>query len=301
MTPRNSVKLWPLFLFVFVCTLSVVIITTKGVLARDLADIRAAGTLRHLGVPYAGFIISKDQGLDVEIMQAFAKHLGVDYEFIATDWVNAIQSLTGKNFTIEGSGVAVTGETPVTGDVLATGLTILGWRKALLNFSSPTFPTQVWLVVRADSSLTPIVPTGDTNKDITLTREKLIGLSVLHKAGTCLDPRLFNLDAAGAKGSEFPGSLNDLAPAVIIGDAEATLLDVPDAMVALQKYPGKIKIIGPLSSEQEMAVGFAKDQPELLAQFNTFFADFKRSGRLAELVNRYYPMLNRYYPAYFAN
>lgn len=268
---------------------------------RDLAEIRAEGALRHLGVPYAGFIIGPNQGLDVEIMQAFANHLGVRYEFVPTDWTTAIPSLTGKTFTIEGDSVQITGDAAVMGDVLATGLTILPWRKTILNFSAPTFPTQVWLVVSAKSPITPITPTGDLAKDIQLTHEKFKDQEVLCKSGTCLDPRLFNLAAVGARGKEFPGSLNDLAPAVIMGEAGATLLDVPDAMVALQKFPGRIKIIGPLGLEQEMAVGFAKDQPELLAEFNRFFAEFKHSGRLLELVNKYYPMIHRYYPTFFAN
>ena len=269
--------------------------------SRDLAEIRAAGTLRHLGVPYAGFIIGPEQGLDVALMQAFARHLGVGYAFVPTDWDKAIPSLTGKTFSIEGNGAAITGTAPVLGDVLATGLTILAWRKALLDFSAPTFPTQVWLVVRSDSPLTPIKPTGDLAQDIALTREQLRDREVLSKSGTCLDPRLFNLGPLGVTGREFTGSLNDLAPAVIMGEAGATLLDVPDAMIALQKYPGRIKIIGPLGPEQEMAVGFAKDQPELLAEFNRFFAEFKRSGGYVELVNRYYPLIHRYYPAFFAN
>jgi len=268
--------------------------------ARDLAEVRASGSLRHLGVLYAGFISGPDQGLDVELMRAFARHLGVRHELVETDWDHALPDLTGKTFAIEGQGVRLTGEAPERGDVLATGLTILEWRKALLNFSTPTFPTQVWLVVRSDSPITPIAPTGDLARDIALTREKLKERTVLCKSGTCLDPRLFDLERSGARGREFTGSLNDLAPAVIMGDAEATLLDVPDAVMALQKFPGKIKIIGPLGPEQMMAVGFRKDQPELLAEFNRFLEGFKASGQYMALVDKHYPLIHRFFPAFFA-
>lgn len=280
--------------------LTLLTLGSQPILAGDLPEIKAAGVLRHLGVPYAGFIIGPDQGLDVDVMKAFAAHLGVAYQFVPTDWATAIPDLIGKTFTVSSPDVTFTGETETRGDVLATGLTILPWRQKILDYSEPTFPTQVWLVVRADSPMTPIVPSGDLDQDIALTREKIRGMAVLCKSGTCLDPRLFDLGSIEAQGVDFPGSLNDLAPAVILGEAQATLLDVPDAVIALQKFPGKIKIIGPITPHQEMAVGFRRDQPELRAEFNRFFTDFKQSGQYLELVNRYYPLIHRYYPDFFA-
>ena len=55
--------------------------------ARDLADVKADGVLRHIGIPYANFVIIYKEGhktvvngFDVELMKGFAKHLGVKYE-----------------------------------------------------------------------------------------------------------------------------------------------------------------------------------------------------------------------------
>nr|MBP8266208.1 hypothetical protein [Zoogloea sp.] len=42
-------------------------------LADDLQDIRARGVLRHLGIPYANFVTGSGDGLDVEIVQRFAR------------------------------------------------------------------------------------------------------------------------------------------------------------------------------------------------------------------------------------
>jgi len=279
--------------------LGIVLLVVGSVHARNLAEIRTSGVLRHLGVPYAGFVTGEGRGLDAEMMKAFAAHLGVRYEFVSTDWPSAIPDLIGKTFVIEGSSTTFTGETPVRGDVLASGLTVLPWRETLLSYSTPTFPTQVWLVVRADSPVEPIVPSGDTAADITMTRARLRDMKVLCKSGTCLDPRLFDLDTAGASGTDFPGSLNDLAPAVILGDAQATLLDVPDAVMALQKFPGKIKVIGPLTVEQRMAVAFRKDQPELLAEFNRFLDAYVQSGAYLVEVNKHYPLIHRFFPEFF--
>ena len=44
---------------------------------RDLSQIKAAGVLRHLGVPYANFVTGSGDDLDVELMQLFAKRTGL--------------------------------------------------------------------------------------------------------------------------------------------------------------------------------------------------------------------------------
>lgn len=73
--------------------------------AQDLAEIKARGVLRHLGTPYANFVTGGGGGLDVEIIELFAQHLGVRYEFVPTDWINMFQDLIG-----------VEGKHPIRGD-----------------------------------------------------------------------------------------------------------------------------------------------------------------------------------------
>lgn len=267
---------------------------------RDMAGVQERGVLRHLGIPYANFVHGKNSGLDVELMTLFAAHLKVRYEFVQEDWGTILASLVGRTVKVKGTQVEYTGQAPVKGDLIANGMTILDWRTTVVDFSTPTFPTQVWLVARHDAPITPIKGTGNVKKDIALTREKLKGTTVLCKTGTCLDPALFDLDNAGAKARLFEGSLNDIAPAVILGKAGITLLDVPDALVALQKWPGKIKIIGPLTERQDMAVAFPKDAPKLVAEFNRFFARIKADGTYAKLVRKYYPGVFNYFPDFFS-
>ena len=68
-----------------------------SVFAQDLAEIKARGVLRHLGVPYANFVTGSGDGLDVEIVQLFARHIGVRYEYVKTDWPNVIGDLVGHD------------------------------------------------------------------------------------------------------------------------------------------------------------------------------------------------------------
>ncbi len=268
---------------------------------RDLDQIRESGVLRHLGVPYANFVTGSGDGMDVELIRSFAKSLGVRYEYVKTDWDDAIGDLTGSRVRPKGGEVEVLASVPVKGDLIANGLTVIPWRQRIIDYSVPTFPNQVWLVARADSPLKPINPTGSVKKDIAMVKSLVRGRSLLCKANTCLDPSLYQLDASGARVVLFERSLNELAPAVLNREAEATLLDVPDALVALQKWPGRIKIIGPVSEIQDMAVAFRKDAPRLREAFNRFLVQLRRNGTLERIALKYYPYVTDYYSDFFKN
>ena len=265
----------------------------------DIAQIKQRGTLRHLGVPYANFVTGSGDGLDVELLQLFAQHLGVEYQYVKTSWQEAIPDLTGKKSIVQGEDVKIIGEVPVKGDVIANGMTVLPQREKMVLFSTPTFPTQVWLIARSDSSINPIFPTGTMEKDIQIVRGLLKGHEVMGVRNTCLDPNLNDLPATGAMVRSFDGSLNELAPAVINGEAETTILDVPDAMIALEKWPGKIKVIGPISHVQVMGCAFDKGADELREAFNQFFEQCRRDGTYMRLVTKYYPRVLVYFPEFF--
>jgi len=267
----------------------------------DLEAIKKRGVLRHLGVPYANFVTGTGDGLSVELMQLFAEHLGVKYQFVQTSWADSIADLTGKLVVSVGDDVKVTGTAPIKGDVICNGLTILPWREKVLKFSTPTFPTQVWLVVRTDSGIRPITPSGDIEQDIAAVKAVIANKSVLGKLNTCLDPALYSLDAVGAHPLLFDGSLNDIAPAVINGAAETGLLDVPDALVAMDKWPGMTLVVGPISPQQFMAEGFRRDDDSLRLEYNRFFARIKANGTYAKLAKKYYPVVFDYYPEFFTN
>jgi len=275
------------------------IISRGSASGADLPEIKKRGVLRHLGVPYANFVTGSGDGMDVELVKGFAAHLGVRYEYVKTSWENVIGDLTGKKVKPKGSDVTILGKVPVKGDVIANGLTKLPWRQKVVNYSNPTFPTQVWLVARADSTMKPIKPAGDIDKDIVQVKELLKDRYVLGKAKTCLDPSLYRFKETGARVKLFSGNLNELAPAVIKGEAEATILDVPDALIALEKWPGQIKVIGPISSMQEMGAAFATTSPILREAFNRFLKKCKADGTYQRLVKKYYPGVFMYYPAFF--
>jgi ABC-type amino acid transport substrate-binding protein len=266
--------------------------------ARDLPGVIKAGKLRHLCIPYANFVSSHESGLDVELMRHFSAYLGVEYEFVHSSWRTIIADLTGKTFQAHVDHVELTGSCPVQGDVIATGFTILPWRKKIVDFASASFPTGVWLITYAGSDLNPVTPTGSIHNDIMAVKKKLNGRSVLGFKNSCLDPGLYHLEKTGASIQFFDPNrdIAEMIPLVIARTVETTLMDVPVVLIALEKWPGEIKVVGPVSQRQEMAPAFSKSSPKLKAAFERFFKRFKSDGSYRRLVMKYYPTVFTYYP-----
>jgi len=290
-----------LTLFLFIAGILMLAQPCTGSAAQDLDAIKERGVLRHLGLPYANFVSGAGDGLSVDLMQLFAKHLGVRYEYADTTFATAIADLTGKQHTKDPKGKDVVQPAPVKGDVIAMGFTVLAWRKELVAFSDPSFPTQIWLITAPMSALTPIVPSDDIEADIRQVKKMLNGRTLLVKAGTCLDPSLYRLSETGAKLKEFPGGLHEIFPAMLQGAADATILDVPDALVAMKKWAGQVKIIGPVSAEQQMAEAFRKDDRKLRQAYNDFLDQCRKDGTYIRLIQKYYPDAVYYYSKFFEN
>lgn len=268
----------------------------------DLKEIKERGELRHLGIRYANFVTGAGDGFDVEMVQGFANYLGVNYRLVMTDFANVMKDLLGKNVVRSNDQVTLQGEFPIKGDIIATGFTVLPWREKVVDYSMPTFPSQIWLVARADSVFKPIKGSTDLNLDINETKGLIANNSLLVMEGTCLDPANYGLKGKGIDLRAYTKNtnLNEMVPALINGDAELTLLDVPDAMLDLQKWSGKIKVLGPISEEQQLAAAFRKSSPELRKAFDEYMKKIKADGTYDALVQKYYPTVRRYFPEFFA-
>jgi len=288
--------------------IGLVTVFSQQILANDLQEIQNNGVLRHIGVPYANFVsyINRDDfqllsGLDVDIVKGFSKSIGVKYQYVPAKWNNVIGKLTGRHALLNNNKIVLRDQSIIEGDIIANGMTILDWRKELINFSNDYFPSAVWVVARADSDMTPIIPTGFIEKDIDNVKKLLNARDILAMEYSCLDPNLYNLYDTGANIilPERERKLNEMVPAILNKDAESTLLDVADTLIALDKWPGEIKVIGPVSAEQRMAAAFRKDSPELRKAFNQYLAVIRDNGTYQRLVEKYYPSVFHFYGDYF--
>jgi glutamine transport system substrate-binding protein len=271
-------------------------------IAADLPEIKTRGELRHLGIRYANFVTGAGDGFDVELAQGFAKHIGVKYRLVYTDFYSVIRDLLGKNVVRKGDEVTLEGDFPIKGDIIATGFTMLPWREKVLLYSEPTFPSQVLLIARADSPRKPIKGSNNLASDIKETKSLIGKQSLLVMEKTCLDPANYGLKGTGLELKTYTKSsnINEMVPALLNLDADLSLLDVPDVILDLQKWAGKFKVLGPISEEQKLAAAFPKDAPLLRDAFNVYLRKIKADGSYDKLVNKYYPGIRRYFPEFFA-
>lgn len=289
----NSFRVW---ILAFILCFSATAFASQD-MHHDLQQIRQTGVLRHLGVPYANFVRLEDgepSGMSVEIIRLFSKFIGVEYQFVQSDWDDIIQALIGKDFVVS-SGNSIQyhkNPTEIKGDLICTGFTVLPWRQKIIAYSDPTFPTQVWAIAKKDSF-------DKVSSDFASQSEFKAWLSnhsILGKADTCLDPRLYGLDA---RAKYFNGSVNDIALAVLEGQADYGILDCPDTLVALRKWPKEIKVIGTISEVQSMGVAFRQDSTALRSEFNRFLKKIKDNGTYYRIVKKYYPDIFFYFPDAF--
>jgi len=68
---------------------------------------------------------------------------------------------------------------------------------------------------------------------------------------------------------------------------------------SLQKWPGKIKVLGPITRQQHMAFALPKSSPRLTKAFNEFFALCWQDGTYVSLVRKYYPSVFLYMGDFF--
>jgi ABC-type amino acid transport substrate-binding protein len=268
----------------------------------DLKEIREKGELRHLGIRYANFVTGAGDGFDVELVQGFARHIGVGYKLVYSDFYSVVTDLLGKNVSRKGDTVELSGSHPVKGDMIATGFTILPWREKILLFSDATFPSQVLLVARATSDYKPIKGSTSIDSDIAETRRFIGGRSLLVMEKTCLDPANYDLKGKGLDLRPYTRStnINEMVPTLLEGSVDFTLLDVPSAILDLQKWAGRIKVLGPISHTQELAAAFPKSSPQLRDAFNAYLRQIRNDGSYDALVRKYYPGIQRYFPEFFA-
>jgi ABC-type amino acid transport substrate-binding protein len=276
--------------------------TALSVRADDLDAIKARGELRHLGIKYANFVTGAGDGLDVELVQGFARHIGVKYTLVYSDFYSIIRDLLGKDVAVKDGQAVLSGNHPVKGDMIATGFTVLPWRKQVLFYSDPVFPTQVLLVARAEAPQQPLAGGQNLAQDIRDTKAMIGRKSLLVMEKTCLDPAGYGLKGKGIDLRPYTKNtnINEMVPAMLNGVAEYTLLDVADVILDLQKWAGRIKVLGPISEEQEMAAAFPPDAPQLRDAFNAYLRQVKTDGTYDRLVRKYYPGIHSYFPAFFA-
>lgn len=202
--------------------------------------------------PYEYYEGDKIVGIDTEIAEAIAEHLGmkVKVEDMAFDAI--IPAVT--------SGKA---------DFGIAGMTVTEKRQKSVDFTNTYASSTQVAIVKEDSNITGA---ADLKK-------KSIGVQL----GTTGDALASEMEGATverySKGLEAVQSLKQ-------GKIDAVIIDQATAKAFLEKSEG-LKILDEKMSEEEYAIAVKKGNTELKEQINGAIEDLKAEGKLDEIIAKY--------------
>lgn len=225
-----------------------------------LESVKASGKLR-IGTEgtYAPFTFhdkdGKLTGFDVEIAQEVAKRLGVEPEFIETQWDGMFAGLNAKRF-----------------DAVFNEVSIRDDRKVKYDFSDPYIVSKAVLIV------------GEDNQDI----KKFADLKG-KKAGQSLTSNL--TDIAKSNGAEIVATegFNQAIDLLTSGRIDATVNDGLSYLdLKKQKPDAPIKVVDESSDASQSAALFNKGSEDLVQAVNKALADMKSDGTYLKISEKYF-------------
>ncbi|MEK4513199.1 amino acid ABC transporter substrate-binding protein [Paenibacillus sp. FSL K6-2524] len=228
--------------------------------SNSLEAVKASGKLR-IGTEgtYAPFTYhdadGKLIGFDIEIAEGISQRLGVETEFIETQWDGIFAGLDANRFD------AVFNEVKIRED-----------RKEKYDFSDPYIVSRAALIVRND------------NTDIT----KFADLKG-KKAGQSLTSNL--TDIAKENGAEIVAieGFNQAIDLLLSKRIDATVNEKLSYLDLMKQRPDvALKVVDELPEADESAALFKKGNVELIDAVNQALADMKSDGTYLEISKKYF-------------
>ncbi|HYX34009.1 MAG TPA: transporter substrate-binding domain-containing protein [Oligoflexus sp.] len=235
--------------------LAVSLVTPWSLQAGPAVDkIKKRGTLQ-IGVE-PGFLpfemrTPKDEwvGFDVEMVQAFAKTLGIQPKFISTKWDGIIPGLMAGKY-----------------DLIASGMTITPERARMVLFSKPYYDAGLKILIGKKFE-------GQIKNLADLDNEKYTVLTKLGTTGDIFATK--NLKKAKIRRMD---SEADAAQSVVLGRGDAFIYDKPFMEIYESGQKGKVILLPDLLSSESFGLAARKSDQDLIDAFNTFLDGWKASG-----------------------
>jgi len=198
----------------------------------------------------------KHTGFDVELWDAIAKEVGVDYELQPMAFKGIVPGLQSAQLD---AGIA--------------GMSITDKRREVIDFSDGYYDSGLLLLVRADENDIKGV-------------ESLNGKVIATKQGTT-SVEFLKANAKPAETKLFPND-NAMFMELLTGGVDAVMFDKPvvESFVA-KRGKGKVKIVGDLYAGQPYGIGFPKGS-ELVAKVNAALKTLKANGTYAALYKKWF-------------
>ena len=194
-------------------------------------------------------------GFDIDLWDAVAKELKLDYKLQPMDFNGILPALQTKNV-----------------DVALAGITIKDERKKVIDFSDGYYDSGFSLMVPANSKIA-----GPAD---------LKGKTLAIKTGTsAADYAKANFTETELR--QFP-NIDNAYLELSTGRVDAALHDTPNVMYYIATAgAGKAKAVGPQMLAQQYGIGFPKGSP-LVPRVNGALAKIKADGRYATIFRKWF-------------
>ncbi|MCK9241347.1 glutamine ABC transporter substrate-binding protein GlnH [Desulfocurvus sp.] len=198
----------------------------------------------------------KHTGFDVELWDAIAKKLGMEYDLQPMDFNGIIPGLQSGQV-----------------DVGIAGMTIKPERAEVVDFSDGYYNAGLLVLVRSSENAVSGI-------------EDLKGKVVSTKLGTTSED--FVKANAGAKDVKLFPNNDAMFMELLSGGADAVVFDSPVIADFMRKAgKGQVKVVGPLYQGQSYGIAFPKGS-ELVAKVNEALAQLRADGAYAELYMKWF-------------
>ena len=202
--------------------------------------------------PYEYYEGEEVVGIDVDIAKAVAEELGMELKIEDMAFDSVIPAVS--------SGKA---------DIALAGLTVTDERKENLNFTDTYAKATQVIIVKEDSAIAG--------------PDDLEGKKIGVQLGTTGD--LYASDIKDAEVEQYNKGF-EAVQATMQGKIDAVIIDSEPAKEFVAEAEG-LKILDEAFTEEEYAIGIAKDNEELLEKVNKALKSLKESGKLDEIVAEY--------------
>ncbi|APJ03363.1 transporter substrate-binding domain-containing protein [Silvanigrella aquatica] len=197
-------------------------------------------------------------GFDILMFDNFAKYLNVKLELVDIRWEGIFPALLSQKC-----------------DFITGGMSITEERKKVINFSDVIYKSGNSLVISSHNS-SKFKNLQDLDKE---------GVKIAVKTGNT-GQQYLEKNLKNAKLLRFDTN-SDLLTAVLKNRADAFAQDTVFALMASHENKGKLVILSEKLNYEDLAVGVRKQDTELLNKFNSFLADWKKSGGYGKAVTYY--------------
>lgn len=194
-------------------------------------------------------------GFDVQLWDAIAKDLGLDYKWQTMDFNGIIPALQSKSI-----------------DAAIAGITIKSSREEVVDFSYPYYDAGLVILVKADN---------DTIKTIADLKGKRVATKL---ATTSVD----YLKEQGIENVKLLPNTDNLFMELLAGGVDAVFFDSPPLMYYSQNQgKGKVKVVGPLYQGQSYGIAFPQGS-ELREDVTKTILKFKEDGTYDKLYTKWF-------------